>query len=158
MWYSFREVMRRLTYILAAAFGLLVFAPAGEAQDSRTRRAERNATRESQREARNQANAIAKCDFTREFAALDDAADLLADVHDEKSAQKAAKKICALFNPLPPPMGGTEEQLEQWARKQNRLNYQMERLRQEKWFVSSGLQEAWTLATDPFSRRRASKK
>ena len=31
----------------------------------------------------------------------------------------------------------------------------MMRLKKEEWFVSSGLQDAWTLMTDAFSRRRA---
>ncbi len=96
-------------------------------------------------------------DYTKEFKALDEAAALLAEVNDEKTAQAAAKKISVLFAPLPIPLSGTDAELERWARQQNKVNRQMERLMQMPFWAESGLQEAWTLVTDPFSRRRAQK-
>ncbi len=44
------------------------------------------------------------------------------------------------------------------AKAQNKVNDQMERLMSTAYFVPSGLQEAWTLMTDPFSRRSAQKR
>lgn len=96
-------------------------------------------------------------DYTREFQALKEAQALLAEVNDEKSAQNAVKKIKALFGPLPIPLKGTDQEIEMWSREQNKVSAQMNRLRKEPWFESSGLQEAWTLVSDPFSRRRAQK-
>lgn len=96
-------------------------------------------------------------DYTKEFKALDEAAALLAEVNDEKAAKDAAKKISILFSPLPIPLSGSDAELERWARQQNKVNRQMERLRQMPFWGESGLQEAWTLVTDPFSRRRAQK-
>lgn len=96
-------------------------------------------------------------DYTKEFKALDEAAALLAEVNDEKAAKDAAKKISVLFSPLPIPLSGSDAELERWARLQNKVNRQMERLMQMPYWAESGLQEAWTLVTDPFSRRRAQK-
>lgn len=100
-----------------------------------------------------------KHDFEKEFEALSEAAAILAELppDNEKEAAKAAKKIGALFHPLPIPLGGDQKELEMWATFQNKVNMQMERLMNKPYFESSGLQEAWTYATDPFSRRRADK-
>ncbi len=100
-----------------------------------------------------------KHNFDKEFEALSEAATILAELppDDEKAAAKAATKIGTLFHTLPIPLGATEKELELWATFQNKVNYQMERLMKKPYFESSGLQEAWTYATDPFSRRRADK-
>ncbi len=100
-----------------------------------------------------------KHNFDKEFEALNKAAALLAELppDDEKAAAKVATKIGALFHPLPIPLGATDKELELWATFQNKVNRQMERLMNKPYFESSGLQEAWTYATDPFSRRRADK-
>lgn len=97
--------------------------------------------------------------FDKEFEALSEAASLLAELppDDEKAAEKVAKKIETLFQNLPIPLGGSQKELEMWATFQNKVNFQMERLMKKPYFISSGLQEAWTYATDPFSRRRADK-
>lgn len=97
--------------------------------------------------------------FDREFEALSEAAAILAELppDDEKAAANAAKKIGALFHTLPIPLGANEKELEMWATFMNKVNFQMERLMNKPYFESSGLQEAWTYATDPFSRRRADK-
>lgn len=97
--------------------------------------------------------------YDMEFEALSKAATILAELppDDEKAAAKAAEKIGALFHTLPIPLGATDKELELWATFQNKVNFQMERLMNKPYFESSGLQEAWTYATDPFSRRRADK-
>lgn len=97
--------------------------------------------------------------YDKEFEALSKAATILAELppDDEKAAAKAAEKIGALFHTLPIPLGATDKELELWATFQNKVNFQMERLMNKPYFESSGLQEAWTYATDPFSRRRADK-
>lgn len=94
-------------------------------------------------------------DMAAEFVALMKAADMLEGVSDEESAKKAADKIHDMFSKLPAPDEVTDDDIEQWSTEQNKLNRQMERLRKEPWFVDSGLQEAWSAATDPFSRKRA---
>lgn len=97
--------------------------------------------------------------YDREFEALNEAAAILAELppDDEKAAQKAAKKIGSLFHTLPIPLGATQKELEMWATYMNKVNFQMERLMNKPYFESSGLQEAWSYATDPYSRRRADK-
>lgn len=94
-------------------------------------------------------------DMAAEFVALMKAAEMLEAVTDEDSAEKAAQKIHGMFSKLPAPDEVGDDDIEQWATEQNKLNKQMERLRQEPWFETSGLQEAWSAATDPFSRKRA---
>ena len=49
----------------------------------------------------------------------------------------------------------TDGEIEQWSIEQNKVSAQMERLRKMPFFESSGLQEAWTNVSDPFSRKRA---
>lgn len=82
---------------------------------------------------------------------------MLAEVSDEKAAEKAAKKIKQTFGLLPIPLSGSSQEIEMWSREQNKVSAQMMRLMSQPWFESAGLQEAWTLVSDPFSRRRAQK-
>lgn len=93
-------------------------------------------------------------DMAAEFAALMQAAALLEGVNDEQTATKTAQKIQGMFEKLPAPDEVSDDDIERWAAEQNKLNKEMERLRKESWFESSGLQEAWTAATDPYSRTR----
>ncbi len=90
--------------------------------------------------------------YDREFAALEEAAKLLTTVNSEESAKKAAEKLRALFSPLPAPVKGSEAELMQWARLQNRVSEQMWRLKKEPYWETQKLQEIWTLISDPFSR------
>ncbi|MBR1998663.1 MAG: hypothetical protein IJ993_09620 [Akkermansia sp.] len=94
-------------------------------------------------------------DMAAEFAALMQASEMLVAVADEASAKKAADKIITMFSKLPAPDEVSDDDIELWSTEQNKLNREMERLRKEPWFEASGLQEAWTAATDPFSRKRA---
>lgn len=94
-------------------------------------------------------------DMAAEFAALMKASEMLVAVVDEDSAKKTADKIHSMFSKLPAPDEVSDDDIELWATEQNKLNKEMERLRKEPWFEASGLQEAWTAATDPYSRKRA---
>lgn len=94
-------------------------------------------------------------DMAAEFAALAHAAELLKTVQDEASARKAADKLLNTFERLDAPTEVADDDIERWATEQNKVNREMERLRKQQWFESSGLQEAWTAMTDPFSRKRA---
>ncbi len=102
--------------------------------------------------------ARAKGGFGKEMAALGEAAALLANVKDEAGAVETAEKLCKKFAALPPLLGGSDSELELLAKAQNKVSDQMERLMATSYFVSSGLQEAWTLMTDHFSRRSAQKR
>lgn len=98
---------------------------------------------------------INNASMDKEFEGLKDAQALLAEVNDEKSAEKAAKKICSIFGKLPAPIEMSDGEIEQWSIEQNKVSAQMERLRKMPFFEASGLQEAWTNVSDPFSRKRA---
>lgn len=98
---------------------------------------------------------INNADLDKEFEALKEAQAILAEVSDEKSAEKAAKKLCSIFGKLPAPIEMSDAEIEEWSIEQNKVSAQMERLRKMPFFDSSGLQEAWTNVSDPFSRKRA---
>ena len=176
---------RPLLVTALAAFALAVPSPAAddESDDSpKTRAEERKALREAEKKAKEELKkakkagdkeAIAQAeaeladielakkggntsvDLDKEFNALREAQALLAEVADEKSAEKAAKKICSTFGRLPAPINMSDHDIEQWSIELNKVSAQMERLRALPFFESSGLQEAWTNVTDPYSRKRA---
>ena len=56
---------------------------------------------------------------------------------------------------MPPLVTGNEKEIIALSEARNAVSRHMMRLKKEEWFVSSGLQDAWTLMTDAFSRRRA---
>lgn len=91
-------------------------------------------------------------DFTREFAALEEAASMLQGVRDEEGAKAAVAKLRSTFSRLPAPVKGSEADLMQWARLQNRVSAEMWRLKKEPFWETQKLQELWTLISDPFSR------
>ena len=101
---------------------------------------------------------VTKGDFGRELTALNEAAGMLAEVKDEESAREIAKKLSHTFSALPPLLNGNEEDLETLAKAQNTVSRQMMRLKDQPYFESAGLQEAWTLMTDQFSRRSAERR
>ncbi len=154
--------------ILCCAAALwLAAAPAlyAQAEEKKSRAEEMREKREARAEARQQEKAQAKAakaggdlskgNFDKEIPAIKAAVNLLSDVRDEKGAKEAAKAIRKDFIGLKVILVGTEAELENLAKEQDKLNRQMARLQKEPWFVSSGLQECWTLVTDPFSRRSA---
>ncbi len=100
----------------------------------------------------------AKGSIAKEMAALGEAAAMLAEVKDAATAEKVAEKLSRKFAHMPPVLNGGEGELEMLAKAQNRVSDQMQRLMASEYFVPSGLQEAWTLMTDPFSRRSAQKR
>ncbi len=99
-----------------------------------------------------------KGSYAKEMAALGEAATMLSGVKDEEGAKDVAEKLCRKFANLPPLLTGTDAELELLAKAQNKVNDQMERLMTTPYFVSSGLQDAWTMMTDQFSRRSAQKR
>ena len=94
-------------------------------------------------------------DFKKEIAALQEAAALLKNVSDEKSAKQACSKIQSLFRNLPPLLGGSHVELETLAKAQNAVSDEMQSRMKEPYFETAKMQEAWTLMTDAFSRPSA---
>lgn len=94
----------------------------------------------------------------RELKALDEAAEVLEGVTDEASAKKAIIRLTTTFRQLPPTISfGGQQIMEMWAKAQNRVSFQMWRLKEEPYFEKLKLQELWTLISDPFSRPSAVK-
>ncbi len=147
-------IMRPFARILLSATCLLslAVAPAAFADDEEDSSPKRPTAREKIDAQRNK-GAIGK-----EMAALGEAATMLAGVKDEAGAKEVAEKLCKKFAAMPPVLGGTDAELEMLAKAQNKVNDQMERLMSSEYFVPAGLQEAWTLMTDHFSRRSAQKR
>ncbi len=152
--------MRSFARVLlcAACVFSLAAAPVAFADDEDDAPSARQSAKEKREARRNKEAAQPKGNFGKEMTALGEAAAMLAGVNDEASAKEAADKLCKKFGHLPPLVGGTESQLELLAKAQNKVNDQMERLMATSYFAPSGLQEAWTLMTDHFSRRSAQKR
>ena len=148
--------MRGLLYpvLLAAAVAYLPTPASADGYDGMTREEKREAKKQAREEKRNANKKVDwEYNFKKEFAALNEAVELLDQVTDEKTAAQVANKLSRTFTLLPIPTKGTDAQLEEWARLQNLVNDKMEELRKLDYFESSGLQKAWTLITDPNSRR-----
>ena len=148
--------MRGLLYpvLLAAAVAYLPMPASADGYDGMTREEKREAKKQAREEKRNANKKVDwEYNFKKEFAALNEAVELLDQVTDEKTAAQVANKLSRTFTLLPIPTKGTDAQLEEWARLQNMVNDKMEELRKLDYFESSGLQKAWTLITDPNSRR-----
>ena len=140
--------------ITAALAYLPLPLPAAHEYDGMTREEKREAKRQAREEKRNANKKVDwEFNFKREFAALEEAVALLETVVDEKTASQVANKLSRTFTLLPIPTKGTDAQLEEWANLQNKVNAKMEDLKKLDYFESSGLQKAWTLITDPNSRR-----
>lgn len=99
-----------------------------------------------------------KYSFKKEMEALDEAAKMLEPVNDAKAAEKVAKKLITMFSKLPPPLSGTDDEIERWSVAQNKVSAEMERLSKMTYFKESGLQEAWTTIADPQSRSRSQRR
>ncbi len=138
------------TLLSAACLVSLAAAPLALADDEEASASDKKASKE---EAKQPNGNVAK-----EMAALGEAAATLSKVKDEASAKEAAEQICKKFIRMQPIVRASEGELEMLAKAQNRVNDQMERLMTTEYFVPSGLQEAWTLMTDHFSRRSAQKR
>lgn len=174
--------IRTISALLLAAFVWTAPVSFAADDDSKSRAEQRKALREAEKKAKDElkkakkagdADAIKKAedeladielqkkgginnaDLDKEFDALKEAQAILAEVNDEKAAEKAAKKICSIFGRLQAPIEMSDAEIEQWSIEQNKVSAQMERLRKMPYFDASGLQEAWTNVSDPFSRKRA---
>lgn len=174
--------IRTISTLLLGAFVWTAPVSFAADDDSKSRAEQRKALREAEKKAKDElkkakkagdADAIKKAedeladielqkkgglnnaDLDKEFDALKEAQAILAEVNDEKSAEKAAKKICSIFGKLQAPIEMSDGEIEQWSIEQNKVSAQMERLRKMPYFDASGLQEAWTNVSDPFSRKRA---
>ncbi len=174
--------IRTISALLLAAFVWSAPVSFAADDDSKSRAEQRKALREAEKKAKDElkkakkagdADAIKKAedeladielqkkgglnnaDLDKEFDALKEAQAILAEVNDEKAAEKAAKKICSIFGRLQAPIEMSDGEIEQWSIEQNKVSAQMERLRKMPYFDASGLQEAWTNVSDPFSRKRA---
>ena len=145
------RAIRRLKQLAGVMLALLVLAPwsAEAARD--------NKEKETDKAPKRSAAAVAAAEriYGKEQEALAQAEKLMIEVVDEKSAIEVSRRLCKIFNPLPAPMGGSDKQLEALAKSQNVISRKMEKLRRESWFVSSGLQDAWSIITVPSMRRRA---
>ncbi len=174
--------LRTISAILAAAVACAAPLSLAADDDAKSRTEQRKALREAEKKAKEELKKAQKAgdaaaikqaedeladielqkkgginnaDLDKEFEALKEAQAILAEVSDEKSAAKAAKKICSVFGKLPAPIEMSDAEIELWSIEQNKVSAQMERLRKMPFFDSSGLQEAWTNVSDPFSRKRA---
>ena len=173
---------RLITLTLTAVFSLAAVSDAADDKSTAKSRAEqRKALREAEKKAKDELKKAKKsgdkkaieqaeaeladielakkgglnnADLDKEFEALREAQAMLAEVNDEKSAEKAAKAISSNFGRLAVPIQMSDSEIESWSVEQNKVSAQMERLRNTPYFEASGLQEAWTNVTDPFSRKR----
>lgn len=93
--------------------------------------------------------------YAKEIETLEKAGPILDSVTDESTAKSAATKLRQMFNGLPVLSKATSAEMEALAAAQNKISERMFKLKDQPYFESSGLQEAWTLMTDHFSRRRA---
>ena len=93
--------------------------------------------------------------FTAEIAALAEAETMLQTISDAKSAKTVKTKLMHKFSLLRPILNGTDAQLEELARAQNRVSAVMWDLKKEPYFEEVNLQELWTVMTHHFARRSA---
>ncbi len=93
--------------------------------------------------------------FVSEITALTEAETMLKTISDAKSAKTVKTKLMHKFSLLRPLVGGTDAQLEELARAQNRVSAVMWELKKEPYFEEEKLQELWTVMTHHFARRSA---
>lgn len=93
--------------------------------------------------------------FKAEITALTEAETMLKTISDARSAKNVKTKLMHKFSLLRPILGGTDAQLEELARAQNRVSAVMWELKKEPYFEEVNLQELWTVMTHHFARRSA---
>ncbi len=137
--------MRNHFFLLVAAIGVAAvsFAPASARDDD-----EKNA-----KVTPAQAN-LGRA-FTAEIKALAEAESMLKTISDAKSAKAVKAKLMHKFSLLRPINGGTEAQLLELARAQNRVSAVMWDLKKEPYFEEENLQQLWTVMTHHYARRSA---
>ena len=138
--------MRNLFFLLVAEVGVAVVAPApAYARDDDDDKPTKAPV--------NQAN-LSRA-FISEIKALTEAETMLKTISDEKSAKAVKVKLMHKFSLLRPINGGTEEQLMELARAQNRVSAVMWDLKKEPYFETADLQQLWTVMTHHYARRSA---
>jgi hypothetical protein len=139
-----KSVSHFLLYVLA---GFFMLAPATVvAKDDE----EKEAPKEKRMPKANLSRA-----FSAEIAALTEAETMLKTISDAKSAKNVKSKLMHKFSLLRPIIGGTDAQLEELARAQNRVSAVMWDMMKEPYFEEENLQELWTVMTHHFARRSA---
>ena len=140
--------MRNLFFLLVAAVGVAVVAPAPVYA--------RNDDDDDKKSAK---APVPQANLTRAFAseikALTEAETMLKTISDEKSAKAVKVKLMHKFSLLRPINGGTEAQLLELARAQNRVSAVMWDLKKEPYFETADLQQLWTVMTHHYARRSA---
>lgn len=96
--------------------------------------------------------------FTEEIKALTEAETMLKTVSDAKSAKEVKKKLMNKFAYLRPLLHGTNAQLEELARAQNKVSAVMWEMMKQPYFESENMQELWTVMTHHFARRSANRR
>lgn len=137
--------MRNFFFLLVAAVGVAVLAPVPvSAKDDDEKTSRKTAP---------QANLSRE--YKAEIAALAEAETMLKTISDAKSARAVKSRLMYKFSVLRPILNGTEAQMEELARAQNRVSAIMWDMMKEPYFESENLQQLWTLMTHHFARRSA---
>jgi hypothetical protein len=134
--------MRHIILILSAAVGLAALAPAPL----------------SAKEDKFAASAGVDKAFANEIKALMEAESMLKTVSDAKSAKEVKKKLMSRFSQLKPLLHGTDNELEELARAQNKVSAIMWEMMKQPYFESENMQELWTVMTHHFARRSAGRR
>lgn len=83
---------------------------------------------------------------------------MLKTVSDAKSAKEVKKKLMSRFSQLKPLLHGTDNELEELARAQNKVSAIMWEMMKQPYFESENMQELWTVMTHHFARRSAGRR
>ncbi len=141
--------MRNILLLLSLLMGVSLVAPAplfakdDEEEESSARNAKKVSSANLDRA------------FKAEITALTEAETMLKTISDAKSAKSVKSKLMHKFSLLRPILHGSDAQLEELARAQNRVSAVMWDLKKEPYFEEEKLQELWTVMTHHFARRSA---
>lgn len=142
--------MRKIFLLLSLIMGLSLMVPAPVFAKDDEEEEERSSKKGKAVSSANLGRA-----FTAEIAALAEAETMLKTISDAKSAKNVKTKLMHKFSLLRPILSGTDAQLEELARAQNRVSAIMWDLKKEPYFEEENLQELWTVMTHHFARRSA---
>lgn len=156
---KFTKTISRWAVLLLGAVALLPL-PAVSEDSPKKGKESQSAKKEKAKEKKKSAKELAQekqatALYQKEMEALGKADAMLEVVKSEKDAKEAVKKLTPLFVKIRPQCYASDKELEDLAEAQNKVSARMLRLSKEKYFESAGLQELWTIITDPLSRRRA---
>ncbi|MBE6416152.1 MAG: hypothetical protein E7032_06420 [Akkermansiaceae bacterium] len=143
--------MRKLLVLFSLVIGLSLLAPSPVfAKDEEDEEEDRRSRKE-----KTVPKSTLDRAFVTEITALTEAETMLKTISDAKSAKTVKAKLMHKFSLLRPLVGGTDAQLEELARAQNRVSAVMWELKKEPYFEEEKLQELWTVMTHHFARRSA---